>query len=180
LEALLAACPLRQAAKASAGVLEVLLDQLSGSARAIFTALLPSGEPVGHIEISQIWPYLSSRLSRVLVAPDRRRLGIGGGMVSRASAFSFDTHHVDRIDLGVDADKATFINACRKRSVFSDEELAKHWEFNPNNRPFIVNFLYVHSFSRRPNLKELKASHVVTDAPRGFEALMDRDTRIRQ
>ena len=76
--------------------------------------------------------------------------------------------------------KATFINACRKRSVFSDEELAKHWEFNPNNRPFIVNFLYVHSFPRRPNLKELKASHVVTDAPRGFEALMDRDTRIRQ
>jgi RimJ/RimL family protein N-acetyltransferase len=83
--------------------------------RAIFTALLPSGEPVGHIEISQIWPYLSSRLSRVLVVPDRRRLGIGGGMVSRASAFSFDTHHVDRIDLGVDADNVAAITCYRRQ-----------------------------------------------------------------
>jgi RimJ/RimL family protein N-acetyltransferase len=70
--------------------------------RAISTALLPSGEPVGHVEISQM-PYLSSRLSRVLVAPDRRQVGIGGAMVSCAVAFSFDKYHVDRIDLGVDA-----------------------------------------------------------------------------
>jgi RimJ/RimL family protein N-acetyltransferase len=28
--------------------------------RAIFTALLPSGEPVGHVEISNIWSYLST------------------------------------------------------------------------------------------------------------------------
>ena len=83
--------------------------------RAIFTARLPSGEPVGHIEISQIWPYLSSRLSRVLVAPDRRRLGIGGGMVSRAVSFSFGTHHVDRIDLGVAADNVAAITCYRRQ-----------------------------------------------------------------
>jgi len=83
--------------------LQRYLDSASQpNTRTIFTALLPSGEPVGHVEISNIWPYLSSRLSRVLVAPDRRQLGIGAGMVSRAVTFSFDTHHVDRIDLGVD------------------------------------------------------------------------------
>jgi hypothetical protein len=47
------------------------------------------------------------------------------------------------------SDEASFIALCRKRSVFSDEELKKHWNFNPHNkpdhlisRPFIVNFLY--------------------------------------
>jgi RimJ/RimL family protein N-acetyltransferase len=85
--------------------------------RVIFTAVLSSGEPVGHIELSQIWPYLSSRLSRVLVAPDRRHLGIGSGMVSHAITFSFDTHHVDRIDLGVDADNVVAI-ACYRRQGF--------------------------------------------------------------
>jgi RimJ/RimL family protein N-acetyltransferase len=83
--------------------------------RAIFTALLPSGEPVGHVEISQIWPYLSSRLSRVLVVPNRRQLGIGAAMVSRAVTFSFDTHHVDRIDLGVDADNVAAISCYRRQ-----------------------------------------------------------------
>ena len=58
---------------------------------------------------------LQRRLSRVLVAPDRRRLGIGGGMVCRASAFSFDTHHVDRIDLGVDADNVAAITCYRRQ-----------------------------------------------------------------
>jgi RimJ/RimL family protein N-acetyltransferase len=83
--------------------------------RAIFTALLPSGEPVGHVELSSIWPYLSSRLSRVLVTPHRRQLGIGAGMVSRAITFSFDTHHVDRIDLGVDADNVVAITCYRRQ-----------------------------------------------------------------
>ena len=83
--------------------------------RVIFTALLSSGEPVGHIELSQIWPYLSSRLSRVLVAPDHRRLGIGAGMVSRAITFSFDTHRVDRIDLGVDVDNVVAITCYRRQ-----------------------------------------------------------------
>ena len=83
--------------------------------RVIFTAVLSSGESVGHVELSHIWPYLSSRLSRVLVAPDRRQLGIGAGMVSRAITFSFDTHHVDRIDLGVDADNVVAITCYRRQ-----------------------------------------------------------------
>ncbi len=86
--------------------------------RTIFTAFVPSGEAVGHIEISMIWPHLSSRLSRVLVAPARRSEGIGGAMVARACAFSFKTYHVDRIDLGVAADNAPGI-ACYRRQGFS-------------------------------------------------------------
>ena len=65
-----------------------------------------------------IWPHLSSRLSRVIVAPGRRGEGIGGAMVARASAFSFKTYHVDHIDLGVAADNALAI-ACYRRQGFS-------------------------------------------------------------
>jgi RimJ/RimL family protein N-acetyltransferase len=77
----------------------------------IVTAATPSGEVVGHVELSHVWPHLSSRLSRVLVAPERRRRGIGRAMVARALGFSFDRHHVDRIDLGVAAGNAAAI-AC--------------------------------------------------------------------
>ena len=77
--------------------------------RVIFTACDHSGEPVGHIEISMVWPHLSCRLSRILVAPDHRGKGIGGVMVARAVAVAFETHHVDRIDLGVAADNAPAI-----------------------------------------------------------------------
>ena len=50
-----------------------------------------------------------------------------------------------------------FINKCRKRSVFSNEELKKYWNWNSNYRPFIINFLYVHSFplGKRMNRKML-------------------------
>ena len=34
-----------------------------------------------------------------------------------------------------------FVRLCRKRSVFSDTDLKKHWNYNTWNRPFIVNFL---------------------------------------
>jgi RimJ/RimL family protein N-acetyltransferase len=88
------------------------------NARVIFTAELPSGKPVGHVEVGHIWPHLSSRLSRVLVAPDCRRLGVGGTMIASAIGYSFETHHVDRIDLGVDADNAAAI-ACYRRQGFA-------------------------------------------------------------
>ena len=39
-----------------------------------------------------------------------------------------------------------FILKCRKRSIFSDAELSKWWNFKPQYRPFIINFLYTHSF----------------------------------
>lgn len=68
-------------------------------------------------------------------------------------------------------DLKTFVQLCRKRSVFTDEELAQHWNRQPQSRPFIVNFLYVGSFKRRPNLKWLIDNEVIADVnsvPRGF------------
>lgn len=64
-----------------------------------------------------------------------------------------------------------FIELCRKRSVFGKEELIKHWNYNHNYRPFIVNFLYAYSFPKRINLENLIKHGIVKDfnsAPRGF------------
>ncbi len=67
-----------------------------------------------------------------------------------------------------------FIQLCRKRSVFSDEELAAHWNYKKYNHPFIVNFLYVHTFPKRLILKELKELEIIEEAPRGFEQLTNK------
>lgn len=66
-----------------------------------------------------------------------------------------------------------FVAACRKRSVFSEAELLKHWNRNRRNRPFIVNFLFVHSFPKRLNLMRLKELQIISEAPRGFERITD-------
>src|SRR5258708_39035755 len=90
--------------------LQRYLDSASQpNVRTIFAALAPSGEAVGHIEVSMIWPHLSSRLSRIIVAPGRRGEGVGGAMVARAAAFSLETHHGARIHLGVTAENALAI-----------------------------------------------------------------------
>ena len=68
-------------------------------------------------------------------------------------------------------DETTFIRICRKRSVFNDDELRKHWNFNVHSRPFVVNFLCVYSFPKRVNLEWLIDNRVIAgfDAvPRGF------------
>ena len=71
-------------------------------------------------------------------------------------------------------DENEFISLCRKRSVFSDDQLAEHWNYNQRNRPFVVNFLYAYSFPKRPNLKALIEMGIISDissAPRGFEEI---------
>lgn len=70
-------------------------------------------------------------------------------------------------------DAEAFLASCRKRSVFSDDKLLEHWNYRERNRPFVVNFLYVSSFAKRPNLKQLKDLSVLREAPRGFEILSD-------
>ena len=73
-----------------------------------------------------------------------------------------------------------FVRLCRKRSVFTDEELSKHWKLNKRNRPFIVNFLYVYSFPKRINLQRLIEIGVipsVNDAPRGFTQISVKNLR---
>jgi predicted nucleic acid-binding protein len=75
-------------------------------------------------------------------------------------------------------DESHFIALCRKRSVFTDDELRKHWNYYPNIKPFIVNFLYVTSYPRRPNLDWLVENGVipsVTDVPRGFRKITRED-----
>lgn len=80
--------------------------------------------------------------------------------------------------------ESKFIELCRKRSVFSDQELREHWNYRPSMRPFIVNFLYVHSFPKRMNLEALINAGVIqsTDsAPRGFESISnDQFIRIME
>ena len=71
-------------------------------------------------------------------------------------------------------DEHDFISKCRKRSIFTDDELKKHWNYNKTMRPFIVNFLYVYSFPKRVNLKELIDFGIIRDiesAPRGFQKI---------
>lgn len=67
-----------------------------------------------------------------------------------------------------------FISICRKRSVFTNQELSEHWNHNPANRPFIVNFLYTYSFKKRPNLEWLVDNKIISsyeNAPRGFSKI---------
>jgi predicted nucleic acid-binding protein len=66
-----------------------------------------------------------------------------------------------------------FVRLCRKRSVFSDEELKKHWDYYPNLKPFVVKFLYVYSLPKRPNFALLKQENIISEAPRGFEEISD-------
>ncbi len=64
-----------------------------------------------------------------------------------------------------------FIAKCRKRSVFSDEKLLEWWNQNPNDRPFIVIFLYCYTLPKRINLKKMIDLGIIADvnsAPRGF------------
>jgi hypothetical protein len=80
---------------------------------------------------------------------------------------------VDNVHLQI-RDQQHFISLCRKRSVFSDKELSEYWNYNPRYRPFIVEFLYAYSFTKRPNMKELIDNGIIRDvnsAPRGFEPL---------
>jgi predicted nucleic acid-binding protein len=75
------------------------------------------------------------------------------------------------------SDAEQFVRLCRKRSVFSDEELLKHWNYS-KNRPFIVNFLYAYSFPHRLNMQRLIELGVIRDvnsAPRGFEPISQQD-----
>ncbi|TYA14692.1 hypothetical protein FRY98_03140 [Paenibacillus faecis] len=67
-------------------------------------------------------------------------------------------------------DSEHFIALCKKRSVFTDQELLEWWN-GGKTRPFIVNFLYSYSFPKRINMKrliELNVLKSVHSAPRGF------------
>jgi predicted nucleic acid-binding protein len=70
--------------------------------------------------------------------------------------------------------ETTFIQSCRKRSVFTDEQLKEHWNYRKKDKPFIVNFIYAYSFRKRPILKWLNENGIIPDIldmPRGFREI---------
>lgn len=70
--------------------------------------------------------------------------------------------------------EAQFIQLCRKRSVYDNEAIRDQWNFRPENRPFVVNFLYLDSFpAPKVNLKKLRDLQIMQEAPRGFVPLSD-------
>ncbi len=86
---------------------------------------------------------------------------------------------VDNVHLNI-RDELHFVSLCRKRSVFTDKQLAEHWNYKPRYRPFIVEFLYAYSFLKRPNMKELIDHGVIRNvesAPRGFEPITKEQFR---
>ena len=77
-------------------------------------------------------------------------------------------------------DEEEFILKCRKRSVFTDDELRKWWNNNPQNRPFIINFLHVYSFRKgerviRKRLLELSVLTGEENELRGLKTISKED-----
>ena len=122
--------------------------------------------------------YISRSYERNLKSGDRivfYRTGNPGNAIYTGVATTVGIVESVIIDI---KDEATFLALCRKRSVFSDEELKKHWNYNLRNRPFIVNFLYAFSYPKRANLKWLNENGVIPnilDMPRGFRKITQND-----
>lgn len=109
----------------------------------------------------------------------RRDMQSGDIVVFYRTASGGHAHHtsvattlgiVERV-IGNIPSESEFIALCRKRSVFSDDQLREHWNYNRGNRPFVVHFLYTYSLPKRPNLALLKAEGIISEAPRGFDLL---------
>lgn len=87
---------------------------------------------------------------------------------------------VDKVFLNI-KNEEDFLRICRKRSVFTDAKLREYWNYNPKNRPFLVNFLYVYSFPQRINFKQLIEIGVfrdIEDAPRGFKKISKENFKL--
>ncbi|MDN5201957.1 hypothetical protein QQ008_11300 [Fulvivirgaceae bacterium BMA10] len=112
-----------------------------------------------------------------------RNLSCGDSIVFYRTKFNGPAYHTSVVTtLGIVENVITnirgeshFLQLCRKRSVFSDVELKKHWNYKGYygwTKPFILNFLYVDSFPMpRLNLKRLTELNIIEAAPRGFEVL---------
>lgn len=118
--------------------------------------------------------YISRSIERNLVPGDvivfyrTAQEGKSGNYSSVATTMAVVQEKID-----APATEAEFLKLCRKRSVFTDDDLKTHWNYKPYNRPFIVNFLYNCAFPHRPNLKELREAGIIAEAPRGFKQLTD-------
>ena len=80
-------------------------------------------------------------------------------------------------------DETDFLLKCRKRSVFDDDGLKKFWNFNPKYRPFIINFLYTHSFPtgkriNRQKLLELGIISGIENELRGLKQISKKQFNL--
>ena len=71
------------------------------------------------------------------------------------------------------ADENEFVMKCRKRSVFTDEKLKTHWNWNSKYRPFVINFLYVLSFSigKRLNRQKMMELGIISGSDKELRGL---------
>ncbi|AMP97877.1 hypothetical protein AY601_0938 [Pedobacter cryoconitis] len=123
----------------------------------------PHRNSIGKVYISRSWEK-NIRIGDILVF-----YRTGGYYKSVVTTIAV----VDNVFFKFD-DENDFIKKCRKRSVFTDEKLREYWNYSKNNRPFLVNFLYVYSLPNRINLKRLIELEVIKDlesAPRGFQKI---------
>jgi predicted nucleic acid-binding protein len=80
-------------------------------------------------------------------------------------------------------DEEDFILKCRKRSLFTDNGLREFWNWNTRYRPFIINFLYTHSFptGKRINRQRLLDLGILTgekDEIRGLKKITKEQFEI--
>jgi len=67
-----------------------------------------------------------------------------------------------------------FIKECRRSSVYPEDQLKAMWDYDKNNRPFIVRFMYVYSFPQRITMAKMVELGILQgpdDAPRGFKPI---------
>jgi hypothetical protein len=142
-------------------------------------SILRNESPLDYIEnmpfrnaISKV--YISRSINRDLKSGDiiifYRTGGIHRSVVTTLGII--ESIHTDITDLD------HFISLCRKRSVFTDQELKNQWESSKSLKPFVVNFLYTYSFPRRLNLAQLIHLGIIRDsasAPRGFEQISNNN-----
>jgi hypothetical protein len=114
--------------------------------------------------------YVSRSIDRNLTSGDIVVFYRTGGLYEGvATTYGIVESIIDNIP-----DEHTFIQLCRKRSVFTDEQLKQQWNDKKRSKPFIVNFIYAYSFRKRPNLKWLNDNGVIPDImdmPRGFREI---------
>jgi hypothetical protein len=138
-------------------------------------SILHSESPLDYLENE---PHRNA-LSKVYISHSRQRNLTAGDLIvfyRTGGIYKGVATTVGIVESMIDniPDEKTFLRACRKRSVFTDKELIAHWNYRLTNRPFIVNFIYTHSFKKRPNLKWLHENGIIQDIhdmPRGFREI---------
>ena len=72
-----------------------------------------------------------------------------------------------------------FLKECNNRTVFSKEELNRFWEFKQNSL-YVVNFIYVGAFKKKPTLNYLHSINVVQwpNGPGPFTPISDEQFKL--